>query len=138
MITCVATTPGIRPSVITGGACVDLLRQRCLSSGGAWRSVAQPSAARSTRQADGHTLRTSAAAGATRAPGPRIAEHLRREGWRISDNTVAKIMREHGLAARVRPRAQVHHPAGREPLACRRPGQARLPRRCAGPAVGGR
>ncbi|WP_338089983.1 IS3 family transposase [Nonomuraea basaltis] len=32
---------------------------------------------------------------------PRIAEHLRREGgWRVSDNTVAKIMREHRLAAR--------------------------------------
>jgi putative transposase len=31
---------------------------------------------------------------------PRIAEYLRRDGWRVSDNTVAKIMREHGLAAR--------------------------------------
>ncbi|SEH01559.1 Transposase InsO and inactivated derivatives [Nonomuraea solani] len=31
---------------------------------------------------------------------PRIAERLRREGWRVSDNTVAKIMRERGLAAR--------------------------------------
>ncbi|GIH43436.1 hypothetical protein Mco01_64360 [Microbispora corallina] len=31
---------------------------------------------------------------------PRIAEHLRRKGWRVSDNTVADIMRGRGLAAR--------------------------------------
>ena len=31
---------------------------------------------------------------------PRIAERLRRAGWRVSDNTVAAIMREKGLSAR--------------------------------------
>jgi putative transposase len=31
---------------------------------------------------------------------PRVAQHLRRKGWRVSDNTVAEIMRGRGLAAR--------------------------------------
>ena len=31
---------------------------------------------------------------------PRIADDLREAGWRVSEKTVAKIMREHGLAAR--------------------------------------
>jgi putative transposase len=35
---------------------------------------------------------------------PRIAADLREEGWRVSDNTVAALMRELGLAARRRRR----------------------------------
>jgi transposase InsO family protein len=35
---------------------------------------------------------------------PRIADDLREAGWRVSENTVAKIMREQHLAARVKKR----------------------------------
>jgi transposase InsO family protein len=31
---------------------------------------------------------------------PRITADLREEGWRVSENTVAMLMREQGLAAR--------------------------------------
>ncbi len=33
---------------------------------------------------------------------PRITADLREAGWRVSQNTVAKLLREHGLAARPR------------------------------------
>ena len=42
---------------------------------------------------------------------PRITADLREEGWRVSENTVAEIMREHGLQARPQAAPQADHPA---------------------------
>jgi transposase InsO family protein len=36
---------------------------------------------------------------------PRITADLQEQGWRVSENTVAALMRELGLAARQRPGA---------------------------------
>ncbi|MFG1709776.1 IS3 family transposase [Nonomuraea sp. M3C6] len=46
---------------------------------------------------------------------PRVAERLRARGWRVSTNTVAQIMREHGLVAR----------PGRKRKSTTRPGKGR-------------
>ncbi len=48
---------------------------------------------------------------------PRVAIELREHGWRVSENTVAKIMAEHGLVARgTRRRRSLTRP-GRRPAA---------------------
>ena len=44
---------------------------------------------------------------------PRITADLREAGWRVSENTVAAVMREQGLAARRKQKTQVHDPAGK-------------------------
>ena len=46
---------------------------------------------------------------------PRVTDDLRDEGWRVSENTVAALMREQGLAAR----------AGKRRRATTRPGRGR-------------
>jgi putative transposase len=46
---------------------------------------------------------------------PRITADLRDEGWVVSENTVAAIMREPGRSAQAAP--QEHHPAGSGPVA---------------------
>ena len=59
---------------------------------------------------------------------PRITAGLRQAGWRVSENTVAAVARELGLAAPAPEEAEIHDPAGEGPLAGAGPGQARLPR----------
>ena len=59
---------------------------------------------------------------------PRITADLRDAGWRVSENTVAALMREQHLAARRKEASAGHHPAGQRPLAGAGPGEAGLPR----------
>jgi putative transposase len=60
---------------------------------------------------------------------PRITADLREAGWRVSENTVAALMREQHLAARrKKKRTGITRPA-KGPVACPGPGQTRLPRR---------
>jgi putative transposase len=56
---------------------------------------------------------------------PRIRTDLREQGWQVSVNTVAKIMRELGLVASQAPPA-AHHPARPGPLAGTGSDQTRL------------
>ena len=58
---------------------------------------------------------------------PRITADLRDEGWAVSKNTVAAVMREQGLAARRKKKRKVDDPAGQGPVAGAGPGQAGLP-----------
>ncbi len=44
---------------------------------------------------------------------PRIADDLRDDGWRVSENTVAALMREQGLAARAKKRRRATTRPGR-------------------------
>ena len=48
---------------------------------------------------------------------PRITADLRDAGWRVSENTVAALMREQGLAARRKKKRRSDDPAGQGPLA---------------------
>ena len=48
---------------------------------------------------------------------PRITADLRDEGWRVSENTVAALMRELGLQARRETAPQADHPAGQGQVA---------------------
>ncbi len=67
---------------------------------------------------------------------PRITSALRDAGWRVSQNTVAGLMRELGLAARPgRKGPQGHDPAGEGPVAGTGPGPALLRRTADQPAV---
>jgi putative transposase len=59
---------------------------------------------------------------------PRITADLRDAGWRVSENTVAGLMREQGLAARQKKRRKGTTRPGRGPVAGAGPGQAGLPR----------
>ena len=58
---------------------------------------------------------------------PRITAGLRQAGWRVSENTVAAVARELGLAAPAPEEAEIHDPAGEGPLAGAGPGQAGFP-----------
>ena len=58
---------------------------------------------------------------------PRITADLREAGWRVSENTVAAVMREQGLAARRKRRRRGHHPGREGALARTGPGQAGFP-----------
>jgi len=58
---------------------------------------------------------------------PRITADLRDEGWAVSKNTVAAVMRELGLAARRKKKRKAATRAGKGPLAGAGPGQAGLP-----------
>ena len=62
-----------------------------------------------------------------------ITADLQDAGWRVSQNTVAALMREQGLAARAHAQAQVHDPVREGPLAGVGPGQTRLRRLSAQP-----
>ncbi len=46
---------------------------------------------------------------------PRITAELREAGWRVSENTVAALMREQGLAARAKRRRKSTTRPGRSP-----------------------
>ena len=65
---------------------------------------------------------------------PMITADLQDAGWRVSENTVAKLMREQGLAARPNAGA-VHHPARPGPVAGTGPGQTAVPGGQAEPQV---
>jgi putative transposase len=65
---------------------------------------------------------------------PRITADLRDAGWRVSENTVAGLMREQRLAARQK-RKRKATTRGEGPVARPRPGQARLPGRAGQPQV---
>ena len=58
---------------------------------------------------------------------PRITADLRDEGWAVSKNTVAAVMREQGLAARRTKKRKATTRPGQGPLAGAGPGQAGLP-----------
>jgi putative transposase len=66
---------------------------------------------------------------------PRITADLKDAGWKVSENTVAGLMRELGLAARPKRKRKGHHPAGQGPVAGTGPGEAGLPRRRDQPEV---
>jgi putative transposase len=57
---------------------------------------------------------------------PRITADLREAGWRVSENTVAALMREHGLAARRKKKRRAVTRPGKG-AAGAGPGQAGLP-----------
>ncbi len=60
---------------------------------------------------------------------PRITADLKDAGWTVSENTVAGLMRELGLAARPgRKGRKGHDPAGEGPVAGTGPGEAGLSR----------
>jgi hypothetical protein len=65
---------------------------------------------------------------------PRITADLRDAGWRVSQNTVAELMRELP-GGPAQEEAQGHHPARQGPVAGPGPGQARLPGPPAQPQV---
>ncbi len=65
---------------------------------------------------------------------PRITAALREDGWRVSENTVAALMRGQGLAA-AEEEAQAGDPAGEGPVAGAGPGPAQLCRRRVQPPV---
>ena len=56
-------------------------------------------------------------------------------GWRVSENTVAALMRELGLAARRKKRRKATTRPGQGPVAGAGPGQAGLPGGRAQPQV---
>ena len=66
---------------------------------------------------------------------PRITADLRDAGWRVSQNTVAGLMRELGLAARQTRRRAGHDPARPGPLAGTGPGQTGFPGRADQPQM---
>ena len=49
--------------------------------------------------------------------GPRIGDELRDQGWRVSDNTIAQLMAELGLVARVKRRRRGLTRHGKRPAA---------------------
>ena len=58
---------------------------------------------------------------------PRITADLRDEGWAVSKNTVAAVMRELGLAARRKKKRKSSTRPGKGPVAGAGPGQAGFP-----------
>ena len=60
---------------------------------------------------------------------PRITADLREAGWRVSENTVAAIMREQRSGGPAEAAPAQHHPAGPGPVAGTGPGRARVRRR---------
>ena len=55
---------------------------------------------------------------------PRITDDLREAGWRVSEKTVAAVMREQHLVARANKPPQAHHPTGQGTVARAGPGRA--------------
>ena len=66
---------------------------------------------------------------------PRITADLRDEGWRVSENTVAALMRRAGAGRPAQAAPQADHPAGPGPVAGTGPDRPRLRRRPAEPQV---
>ena len=60
---------------------------------------------------------------------PRITADLKDEGWRVSENTVALLMRELGLAARQKKKRKATTRPGEGPVAGAGPGEEGLPGR---------
>jgi transposase InsO family protein len=75
------------------------------------------------------------AAHGSRYGSPRITADPRDAGWRVSENTVAALMREQGPGHPAQAPATVHDPAGEGPVAGAGPGQAGLPRAADQPDV---
>lgn len=68
-----------------------------------WKDGQLPPRAARRERLKAETARLFAARGG-RDGSPRVTAALREAGWRVSENTVAALMREQGLAARVRKR----------------------------------
>jgi putative transposase len=66
---------------------------------------------------------------------PMIAADLRDAGWRVGDNTVAKLMAGQRLAARPRKRSRSTTQVRQGQVACPQPGQATVPRAAGQPQV---
>src|SRR5262249_23568057 len=60
---------------------------------------------------------------------PRITDDLRDEGWRVSENTVAALLREQGLAARAKKRRKATTRPGRGRWRAPGPGKRGIPAR---------